>query len=422
MIRGTKIPNNKNISIKSEILKYNRPDYVYIPLKSYENNEYEILVDINDYVLKGQVVARSKDKFDFPIHSSVSGLVKKIEKLKDINNIEIPHIVIENDYLEKEKKIGNKYKINNYKPNDVVKILKECGIVGMSGNNFPTYYKYGMDLKIKKLVINAVESESFLTTDFTILNTYTSEILETIDALMEIFNIEECIIAVKDFNKKAIDDLTEYIGTYTKINIKSVKDVYTVGWEKYLTEYLFKTKIKKYPMEKGIIVENISTIFGIYEALKYHRPIVERIVTFSGDSFKNPQNVLVKIGTPIKDIINFIGGYKSKDKPYLIVNGPIMGNILDNEESVITKNTCGIIALKTIDNTKEEECINCGKCTNICPNRLSPVLILRTKNEKDIKKLHPEKCIGCGLCSYICPSKIKLREKILNMGNKVGEK
>lgn len=414
MIRGTKVFNNKNISINEKEVKYNKPDYVYIPLKSYKNNDFNILVNVDDYVLKGDVIARTTDKFDFPIHSSVSGLVKEIKTKKNIK-----YIKIENDYLEKEKKVGTKKKINTYTIKEVVNIIKECGVVGMSGNNFPTYYKYGMDLKIKKLIVNAVETESYLTSDFTILNLKTSEILETIDALMEIFKIEECIIAVKEFNKKGIEDLIEYIGSYPKIKIKSVKDVYTMGWEKYLAEYLYKVKIKKYPMEKSIIVENISTIYSIFEALKYRKPVVERIVTFSGDSFKNPQNVLVKVGTPIKEIINFIGGYKENNtKPNLIINGPMMGNII-SEDDVITKNTSGIIALNKINNDIQEECINCGKCTNICPARLSPILIINEKNDKTIKKLHPEKCIKCGLCSYICPSKIKLREKIEDIRNKV---
>jgi len=419
MIRGTKVINNKNISITQDIAKYNKPEHVFIPLISYKNKDFDILVNKNDYVLKGQIIARSKDKFMFPIHSSVSGIIKDIKKLKYINNQYIDNIVIENDYLEKENKIGNKQKINLYKEKEVIEILKECGIVGMSGNNFPTYYKYGMELKIKKLIINAVESESFLTSDFTILNSNVQEILETIDALIEIFKIDECIIAVKDFNEKAIDDIIQYIGSYTRISIKSVPDVYTMGWEKYLAEYLFKVKIKKYPIEKCIVVENISTIYSIYEALKHRRPVVERIVTFSGDAFKKPQNVLVKIGTPIKEIINFIGGYNPNTNPHLIVNGPMMGNFLETDDIVITKNICGIIALNKIDEDEEKECINCGKCTNICPSNLSPILIVNEKNETNLKKLHPEKCIRCGLCSYICPAKIALREKVLNIKSKV---
>ena len=418
MIRGTKIFNNKNISITKEIVEYNKPDYVYIPLVSYKNTNFDILVKENDYVLKGQIIARSLDKYDVLIHSSVSGLVKKIEKKNYIDNSLVDCIVIENDYLEKEKKIGTKKKINSYSKEEVINILKECGIVGMSGNNFPTHYKYGMDLKIKKLIINAVESESYLTTDFMTLSINTAEILETIDALMEIFDIEECVIAVKEFNKKAIEDLIEYIGSYTKISIKSVKDLYTMGWEKYLVEYLYNTKIKRYPIEKSIIVENISTIFSIYEALKYRKPIVERLVTFSGDAIKNPQNVLVKIGTPIKDVIDYIGGYKTSNKPYLIVNGAMMGSCI-NDDVMITKNTTGVIALNKIDSGSENECINCGKCTNICPNRLSPIIIINEKKEKNLRKLHPERCIECGLCSYICPSKINLKENILDIRNKV---
>lgn len=418
MLRGTKIENNKNISVKTKIKKYDKPDYVYIPLKTYKNNKFDVLVKEGDYVLKGQEIARSKDKYDFPIHSSVSGIVKEIINKNYIDNKKVKSIVIENDFLDKEEKIGSKKKINTYTKEQVIEIIKNCGVVGMSGDNFPTYYKYNHDLKINKLVINAVESESYLTSDFVTLSIRTSEILETIDALMEIFDIKECVIAIKDFNKRGIENLQEYVGSYPNISIRVVKDNYTLGWEKYLIEYLFNIKVKKYPMEKSILVNNVSTIYSIYKALKYRKPITQRLVTFSGNALKNPQNIIVKIGTPINEIIDSIGGYKKNTNPIIIVNGPIMGNMIVDDTTVITKEVAGIAVLDNKDNIEEMDCINCGKCINICPVQISPVLIMDEKNNKNIKRLHPEKCINCGLCSYICPSKIDLRKKVLD---KVGK-
>ena len=421
MVRGTKIDNYKNISINDNITMVEPPMFIYIPLATYKNKDCKLLVSIGDYVYKGQEVAISNDKYSFPIYSSVSGYVKEIKKQLFIDNTFIDAIVIENDFREKEKeKIGAKKKINTYTQQEVVELLKKCGVVGMSGTLFPTYYKYGMELKIKKLVVNAVEGEPYITSDFTVLNNYTPEILEAIDALMDIFNIEECVIAVKNYNQKAIDKLTEYIGSYTKIKIECVKDVFPIGWEKHLIKYLFNESIKTNPIEKSIVVNNISTIYDIYKALKYRKPISKRIITISGDAIKNPRNIIVKEGTLLKDILDE-NEYKMKN-PVVVINGPMTGNIIQNDEVVITRQVTGVVVLKEINETKHE-CINCGKCVNICPVRLSPILVKNNLNKKEtLKKLNPNKCIECGLCSYICPSKIELREDVKNAKKEIGDK
>ena len=420
MVRGTKVDNYKNMSISDKITIVEPPMFIYIPLVTYNNRNCKLVVSVGDYVYKGQVVAHSNDKYNFPIHSSVSGYVKEIKKQLFIDNTLIDAIVIENDFREKEKeKIGAKKKINTYTQEEVVNILKDCGIVGMSGTIFPTYYKYGMELKIKKLVINAVEGEPYITSDFTVLNKNTPEILEAIDALMEIFNIEECVIAVKSYNQKAVDDLIEYIGSYTKIRIECVKDIFPIGWEKHLIKYLFNENIKSNPIEKSIIVNNISTIYNIYKALKYRKPVLDRVITISGDAIKKPRNVIVKEGMLLKDILNE-NDYKVK-KPVVVINGPMTGNAIQSDEVIITRQVTGIVILKEIKEEKHE-CINCGKCTNICPSRLSPILIKNNINKKDtLKKLNPIKCIECGLCSYICPSKIDLREDVKESKKVIGD-
>ena len=420
MVRGTKVENYKNISISNEILTIEPPMFVYIPLVTYNNKNCKLLVSVGDYVFKGQVIAVSNDKYDFPIHSSVSGYVKEIKKHLFIDNTLVDTVVIENDFREKEEqKIGVKKKINTYSKEEVVDILKKCGVVGMSGTIFPTYYKYGMELKIKKLVINAVEGEPYITSDFTILNKYTPEILEAIDAIMDIFDVEECIIAVKDYNQKAIDDLKEYIGSYTKIRIECVKDTFPIGWEKHLIKYLFNIDIKNNSIEKSIVVNNISTIYEIYKALKYRKPSSKRVITISGNAIKKPRNIIIKEGTLLKEILTE-KDYKIK-KPVVLINGPMTGYAVSNDDVVITKQVTGIVFLKPL---KEEihDCINCGKCTNICPVRLSPILIMNNINRvTQLKKLMPNKCINCGLCSYICPSKINLMEKVTDAKKVIGD-
>ena len=284
MIRGTKLTNNKNISLRNKFIEIKDVDYIYIPLVTYKNKNVK------------QV--------------SIGSIIVLLNT-----------VIIENDYLDKEKiKKGAKKNISKYTKEDILKLMKDNGVVGMSGNIFPTHYKYGMDLKINKLIVNAVEDEIYITSDFTNLNDKPSEILEAIDALMSAFNIEECYIALKSFNKVGIDDFINYMGTYPNIHIEEVPDKYPVGYERNLANYIYNAKIKKYPMEKSIMVNNISTIYEIYRVLKYEKPVCGRIVTISGNAVKNPTNVYIKYGTLLSDVLKEIGGLKYDDIN-IIING-----------------------------------------------------------------------------------------------------
>ena len=163
------------------------------------------------------------------------------------------------------------------------------------------------------------------------------------------------------------------------------------------------------PIEQGIVVSNISTIYAIYEALKYNKPLIERVITFTGDGFKKPCNMLVKIGTKLSDIINEIG---INDNTFLVAGGPMMGVKVD-EELVVSANLNGVLCLNEKEDKRANPCIKCGKCVSVCPAKLSPVLIMENfNNKKELIPLKPQKCVECGLCSYICPANILVREYV----------
>ena len=191
-----------------------------------------------------------------------------------------------------------------------------------------------------------------------------------------------------------------------------------MGWERTLIKEVLNKDYDKYPIEEGIVVNNISTIYPIYEALKYNKPLIERIVTFSGENIEDKRNVLVKIGTDAKEVLEQL---KLKEDSIIVAGGPMMGNKVD--DLVISANLNCVLALNNnID--IPSICLKCGKCVEVCPAKLSPVLIMKTKykKEKDIKKfkkLHPEKCIECGLCSYICPANLLVRERVRDAKNLV---
>lgn len=406
--------------IKDVILKYDKIDKIYIPLKDKNNNIYKKVVKKGDYVYKGSIVAINKEK-DLLLHSTVSGYIEDNDVKYISNGKECECIVISNDYkekIEKNKIIGKKK--DNYTKEDFIKDLKNNSIVGLGGSSFPTYIKYNTD-NIKYLLINAVECEPFISCDKALIYNNSEEILDGIDRILEIMNIDKAIIVIKNTSTKYINILNKYIGTYPNISIYTTTDNYPNGWERLVVKNTLGITYDKYPSEKGIIVSNVSTIYSIYEMLKSNKPLCERIITIYGNGIKKKCNVKVKIGSLASDIIKNISEYKQIKDPLFVVGGPMMGNSLPSDDVVITPDINCLMIINDIDN-KVLPCIKCGKCIDVCPSSISPVLIMNSINKtNDLKKLDVNKCIECGLCSYICPSKIEVREFVRNAKEKVNK-
>lgn len=417
---GVKIPKRKSMSIKEKTTTWIKPEKVYIPLIVLNDTDITILVKKDDYVLKGSVIGRKKGDLKVPIHSSISGKVLDIEECTYMNGNKVKCIVIENDYKEKMDLRTTNEKISNYTKQEFTDIVRDAGIVGLGGAGFPTYIKYNSD-NIKTLVINAVECEPYITADFSLTLDKCEEILETIDAIITINNIEKAIIAVKKNNVTLINQLKNYMGSYLNIKLVTVPNIYPMGWERLLVEETLHIKYDRLPIEKGIVVSNISTIYAIYEALKYEKPLIERVITFTGEGFKEPKNILVKVGTKVSDVINNIVHYKEDDLLF-VAGGPMMGEALPTDDLVVSPNLNCVLVIK--DNIKDLEtnCLRCGKCVLVCPAKISPVLIKDAiKNKEYLKELEVNRCIECGLCSYICPAKIKVREIVKSAKKKIKE-
>ena len=238
------------------------------------------------------------------------------------------------------------------------------------------------------------------------------ELLECIDAIIEIMHLKKAYIAINENNKEVIDKILKHIYSYPNIKIYPVLDGYPNGYERYLIKEILNLDYKNKPQEVKVISENVETVYAMYEALKYHKPLTERIVTINGDGIKKRANYRIKIGTNLNELATKLDLFKNIKNPVLISGGLMMGTSIPSDDFIITPDVNCII-YKEDKIEKEYECLKCGKCTEVCPMNLIPSLIITEKN----KELKINKCIECGLCSYVCPAKIELREKIKEVKN-----
>ena len=403
------IIEDHKVSPKQAIIDDLTIQIVYIPLVSKMGYVYKEIVKPGDYVTIGMPIGKSNIS-DIPLLSSVSGIVLGFEEKYLANGKLVRCIAIENDFKEKyQDKVGKVKDITKYTKEEFIYLLKKCAITGMSGSGFPTYIKYETDKPLKYLIVDGAECEIYASADSARMYNNPEDILEGIDAILEIMGMDKAYIAINEKNELVIHKFLKYINSYPNIKIYPLEDGYPNGYERYLVNEILGLTYDKLPLEVGVINENVSTIYAIYEALKYHQPLIERIVTISGNGIETPANYRLKIGTSLDGILKTKDIEKDLKNPLIIAGGAMMGTSLPSDELIVTADTNCILIM---EDTKESstECIKCGKCTEVCPMNLIPSLII--DNPKDKDKLKINKCINCGLCSYVCPSKIEVRELI----------
>lgn len=404
---GIKLDDKKDISLKEKFNTFDNPKIVKIPLIQGKIS-YEAILKKDDSVSIGSIIGKCI-KYDLPLFSSVSGKIKNID-----NNF----ITIENDgeysldYRVEKNNIDNK--------NDFISLIRNKGIVGLSGSMYPTYLKYN-NSQFDVLIVNGVECEPYNTADYTVIVNYFDNIISVLELMINLFDIKECFIAIKGKNKYLKEMIRTKLSDNERIKLVLIPDFYPMGWSRNLVRYIKHTDYDKHTIEKGIIINNVSTIYSIYEAIFLNKPLIDRIVTFTGDALNKPCNIRVRFGTSIKDVIEYIGGYK-KQSAVIISSGPMMGYNLENDEGVITSSLTSFIALSHSNDEKTLKCLRCGKCIENCPAKIYPVLVKDNINNIDeLKRLSVNKCIGCGICSYVCPAKINLREYVEKARSELNE-
>ena len=352
-------------------------DYVYLP---YDKN-MNLHVKDKEYIYKNQLILDSETK---KVNSSVSGNILGLTTINDKK-----YIVVENDFKEKqEKKVGCKRYINNYTKEEFCDLINDYRIL----NDF--------DPNSKVLVVSGIDEYIGEITYTTLLKKYTIEILDTIDAIIEIMNIKKAFLAINNSDADCVNVLYNNMGTYPKIDLKLFSYDYSIGNKHILINKLTSYKNKNY----GVLYLNIKDVLNLYNLLKRRRPLSETYITLTGDLIDYTKVLRVKIGTNLSDIIN---KYKIDKKDNIIFNGLLNGIKINSTNFVIDNNVRSIF-INSLNSYKETKCINCGMCINSCPQGINPKYMHFNKDKK--ANLYRSKCVNCGLCSYVCPSKINLRE------------
>lgn len=406
------VNGQKELTAHNDIIKIGAPSEIYIPLVI-SNVACEVLVKEGDSVKVGTKIAARNDHFYVPVYSSVSGVVKGVKKMMHSSLKQVDHLIILND---------GKYEVDvPLKPIDFEKathkelenFVKEAGLVGCGGAGFPTYVKYMMPEKIDTLIINAVECEPFITSDYKGIYENLDLFVHGVRAMFKLSGGKVGLVAIKESKKDLIPVLQNSFSKYPNIKVSLVPDVYPMGWERTLVYELTKKRYSKLPSEVGCVVSNATTAIAFGDALLNGMPITKKLVTVSGDGVNKPANVLAYIGTPVKELIDACGGYKGEEI-VVVAGGPMMGKSMTTDGYVVDAATNAVTVLqdKVLD---EVACLRCGRCSDYCPSGLQPVRINTAEKNKDLvslTKLSVMDCIECGLCSFVCPSKIEVTEGV----------
>ncbi len=404
------IKGYKELTLDNEILKLD-PNLVkeaYFPINDKANTK--ILVSVGDRVLAGQKIAEINGKYYVPIYSSISGIVRdNVKKLNSFNKT-AEHLVVENDFLY-EKMTYPTVSLDSTKE-EIVAFIKEMGITGQGGGGFPMYVKYE-NYSVDTVLLNAVECEPYITADNRMIKEHLKELKLGAKALIKAANAKNLIIAIKAKFTNVIAELNDFFKDEANISVRTVGDYYPMGYEKSLIENLFKKTYDRIPHEIGIVVSNVTSAIALGKSMLSGLPIIEKLVTVSGDGINKPHNVIAPVGTLVKDLFELCGGIKY-DTIQILIGGPMMGTSVLKDDVALSAHT-NAVTIMEFKQYESSPCLRCSRCVDFCPIGLQPCninLAAAAKNKERVIKLRAFDCTECGTCSFVCPSHLEVCEGI----------
>lgn len=397
-------------------------DLVY-PLLQHIGAPAKPIVKKGNRVLTGQMIAEASAFVSAPIYATVSGKVKAIEPRRVVTGESVMSIVVENDGLYEEVEYPPGLNIASCSREDIIKRIKDAGIVGMGGAGFPTFIKLSpkKPAKIDYVIVNCAECEPYLTSDYRRMVEEPEKLINGLKVSLSLFPNAQGILAVEDNKKDCIDMLKKRTKDNKRISVKVLKTKYPQGAERQLIYATTGRKINSsmLPADVGCIVNNVDTVVAIYYAVIEGKPLMERIVTVTGDAIKHPRNFKVRIGMNYHELIDEAGGFRVRPAK-IISGGPMMGFGIFELDVPTTKTSSALLCLSKDDVSSMEPtaCIHCGRCVEVCPGRVMPTNLMTAAiqgDEEAFLKLNGMECCECGCCSFICPAKLPLTQTIKSM-------
>lgn len=415
------LEEHKHLTENKPIEQAFLPSKVYIPLLQHLGKPLDIIqVKVGDEVRRGALLATSDKGVFAPVHASLSGKVAMIADYPHPVSGSARAIVIESDGKDEpaaDMVPRSEEEIEAVTPDALKRIIFEAGIVGLGGATFPTHIKLSPSKPIETLIFNGAECEPYLTTDYRLMVERADEIVKGARLVASILKPQRVLIAIEDNKPEAIKLMRERAASLGW-KVVVLKTAYPQGGEKQIIKSCIGREVPsgKLPFDIGVVVQNVATAYAIYEAVYLRKPLYERVVTVTGSCLANPKNLLVRIGTPVRDLIEQCGPLIKEPKK-IVMGGPMMGVAQYTMDGPVIKGTSGVILFDEVLEKEEGEsfCVRCGECVQNCPMGLNPGLISLAIN-RDRLDLAEEygimDCIECGLCAYLCPSRRNIVQAI----------
>lgn len=403
------------------------PKMATFPLSQHIGAPAKAVVQKGDTVKVGTLIAEAGGFVSAPIFSSVSGTVFKIDDVLEATGYRKPSIIIKVEGDEWEESIDRSDKLETLEAHpeltseEIIKRVKDAGVTGMGGAGFPTFIKLTPPptAKAECVIINGVECEPYITSDYRLMLEHADEILVGLQLLMKAVNVDKGYIGIEDNKPQAIKLFEEKTANMNGIEIVPLAKKYPQGGEKQLVDAVIRRQVPAppaIPVNVGAVVQNVGTAFAVYQAVMKNKPLFERYTTVTGKQVKNPGNFLVRMGTPMSQLIDACGGLPEGDNK-ILAGGPMMGKALLTTEVPICKGTNSVTILTDNDAHRKEAqpCIRCAKCVSACPMGLEPYLLSTLSSMKNWERLESEditSCIECGSCQFTCPAHRPLLDNI----------
>lgn len=411
----TGINDTKHLTSEKEILtlpdEYSKE--VYVPLVDPGKGlPINVEAKVGDHVKVGTLIG-TRNMFGnlIPIYSPVSGVIKGEENILHGGLGRMAkHYVIENDFKYENVKVCEPFSLES-DSDTIIDAMQKLGLVGLGGAGFPTFIKYKGVKDIDTIIINGVECEPFLTTDYNAMIKESEELFLGASLMMKAAHAQRALICFKQNKVRVYETLKDKVHEHPGLELKLVPDVYPMGWEKLLCKTVTGRTYEKLPAEAHVIINNAQTAIELAKSSKTGFITRSKMLTVTGEGLKENANVIVPIGTKVSEIVRFMGGY-TIDEGVVLLGGPMCSRGLMNDNCAILPQNDAITVLRKLKR-RTQQCLRCGACTDHCPTNLQPVEIKIAYEHKDMDRmmaLKPTICIGCGLCSYVCPSQIEVND------------